>query len=1088
MVSKKINLGEVMFFNGQYGFIKCGNEDVFFHKTDIIGEEPIEKGDEVEFKVKPSKRKPGTFQARKVRVVKKAEEKRKEVNDRKYKLGLVDWYDDDKGYGVIVADGEDYFIHESNLLFTSYLSENDYVIFSTSNYVRAGRAALKCQPFLSGLTKCSAKRQMEFLLKYEIKLYSSYQSNYKQIKAIGQSDEIEKVSKKTFLDSAYKKSNTSFKCKMLIDGLVELTEAEQSELLAEVIDEESLLLDYDQIKVIGVSEKISKTPMTTFLNEVFEKSNIEFKCNMFLDGLVELTEIEQSELFLSYKVEFYSYYSSKYNQIIAIGKSNRVDELIKESFLKSVFEQISSEYQYKILFEDSLIDIRKETVEDQIELLQRIGRLNTERINTVIESDKINELAKEPFLKSAFEKADAKCKYRILFEDCLIDVEKELPEAQIELLQKYVKGLERIYYMNYDKIKKIAQSKKIDEVVKGKFLKIAFEKADSEYQYKILFEDCLIDVEKELPEAQIELLQKYAKGLERIYYMNYDEIKKIAQSKKIDKVVKGKFLKTAFDQADSEYQYKILFEDYLIEIERETPQEQIELLQNFVETLKNIDFKDYDKIKTIAQSKKVAVEAKEVSLKTAFDQADSEYQYKILFEDCLIDIQKETIKDQIFFLQKIGELKIDQIRRITQSDKVEAAAKDAFLKSAYKKASSECRLSILFDDPLINLKEENTKGQIELLQYVSNYFEEDVVKESVRDIINKENFEFIEYIKLHKWLRLIKKIDTNLYNTLFNQNYPQILKIDRLLLWLENLNPYYNYLEFVQVAWQLSNDERKLLNKRIREHAKDERFQNFLKQIPKAVVIEEVETAKTYKCKWRNLYYHDGFIQVFFNKTSSSENYEWEPARKEWNLLTQEYFSRRKIGDIIVKVSQENEIIDITGLEDIEVRIIVAEIQKNGEFEKRTNISSNQVSRIIHNVSARNQCIDFLGSQKSDYDVTDIQELVSDSYGLSRRDISFLFPIQDKKGSVFFIWESAEFEKSKATHIFKCSEGEVETVQNKIKEFLESTIRSRSLLNSVESGSQKVKKGMRYLCRVNHDNFEYQVWEDRMRDVLPFLE
>jgi len=322
---------------------------------------------------------------------------------------------------------------------------------------------------------------------------------------------------------------------------------------------------------------------------------------------------------------------------------------------------------------------------------------------------------------------------------------------------------------------------------------------------------------------------------------------------------------------------------------------------------------------------------------------------------------------------------------------------------------------------------------------------------------------------------------------LFEKSYPQISKINRLRLWLQNYNPYYNYIEFVQVAWQLSNDERKLLNKRIKEFAKDERLQSFLDQIPVTELIVETKSSKTYKCKWRNIYYNNGSIQVFFDKYTSSEDYLWESAREEWNLLTQEYFNRRRIDDVITTVNSNNQITKISGLEDIEVKIVIAEVHKNGATEGKTNITSSQISKIIHNISARNQCINFLASQSSVYNVLDIQELVTDDYGSLRRDVSFIFPIPNTKGNVYLIWESAEFEKSKATHIFKCSEEELENAESKIKDFIESNLRTRSRLNSVKYDDIEVKRELQYFCRVNHDTVEYQVWENRMREVLPFL-
>ena len=238
-------------------------------------------------------------------------------------------------------------------------------------------------------------------------------------------------------------------------------------------------------------------------------------------------------------------------------------------------------------------------------------------------------------------------------------------------------------------------------------------------------------------------------------------------------------------------------------------------------------------------------------------------------------------------------------------------------------------------------------------------------------------------------------------------------------------------------------------------------------------------------CKWRNLYYKNGAIQIFIDKTTATEDYKWEVAQEEWNLLTQEYFNNRQIEDIIVEVDNNNRIKSINGLEDVEVKIVFAKIRKYGTAETKAEVTNNEVIKIMHNVAARNQCINFLARQKSDYNVIDIHELVTDQYGSLRRDVSFIFPIKDNFDNIYLVWESAEFEKSKATHIFKCKESMNEEVENNIKEFIESTIKC-SRLNSSEIEDRKIKADLHYLCRVDHDNTDHLAWEDKMREVMPF--
>ena len=684
-------------------------------------------------------------------------------------------------------------------------------------------------------------------------------------------------------------------------------------------------------------------------------------------------------------------------------------------------------------------------------------------------------------------------------------------EKQAELLQNYLVLIGSVNPSIYDKIKSIAQSDKIKETVKFSLLKSVFEKATEEYLYEMLFDDLIIFSE----DNQNVFAQEYLLKLGGVNHSNYDKIKSIAQSDKIKETLKGALLKSAFKDASTDYQFQMLFRDNLFDIQKETNENQIEILQNFFFKLDKgwNTYSDYFKIEMIAKYDKIKKTAKFFILKFVFEKADPKFQFKMLNEGLIIlseEKQIEILRKYISVLICIGHVYNDQfdvdnyleyaqLKSIAQSGWIEEKAKDTFLKLAFEKADKECKFMMLIDG-LITLSEEK---QIDTLKeefsnffskigdynsYIfelfceSKWFEKNVKYEYLLSqfelIISQNNFESLYYLK--KW-------HLNLFSSLFEKSYPQISKINRLRLWLQNYNPYYNYIEFVQVAWQLSNDERKLLNKRIKEFAKDERLQSFLDQIPVTELIVETKSSKTYKCKWRNIYYNNGSIQVFFDKYTSSEDYLWESAREEWNLLTQEYFNRRRIDDVITTVNSNNQITKISGLEDIEVKIVIAEVHKNGATEGKTNITSSQISKIIHNISARNQCINFLASQSSVYNVLDIQELVTDDYGSLRRDVSFIFPIPNTKGNVYLIWESAEFEKSKATHIFKCSEEELENAESKIKDFIESNLRTRSRLNSVKYDDIEVKRELQYFCRVNHDTVEYQVWENRMREVLPFL-
>jgi cold shock CspA family protein len=1169
-MDNKIYSGRIKTTNGVFGFIESELGETFFHKKGFKSEFYPQKNDEIEFQIEPSKKKQGELQACEIVLIKKGEddEMSKDIDNRL--IGVVKWYNASKGYGIIgTPEGIDYFLRKADLQSKS-ISAGNVVVFLGKN--KSGKnIAIKCRHTFGykdwKLAFSYAAKDdivtVEFVIEKEKDWgYGTYRYTEKQGISII-SNTLNRLLKQ-------RESLSEFELHMLSLNLLQTKFANEGYVL---------------IKEIVLKNNLKNEDKKIFLKSAFEKATAKYQYKiLFEDNLIDIQkETTESQIELLQRIE-----RLDIDKIKSIAQSDKIEETVKDAFLKSEFEKASTENQYKMVFEDNLIDIQKETTESQIELLQKIERIDIDKIKSIAQSDKIEETVKNAFLKSEFEKANTENQYKMLFEGLVV----LSAEDQSKFLEKYLLDFGRITYSNYDRIKSIAQSDKIEETIKAAFLTSAFERATLEYQYKMLFDGLIILSD----EQQIKLLRIYILELDKVSYSNYDRIKSFALLDKIEETVKDAVLKFAFENINGEYQYKMLLENNIINIQKETPESQIELLRKF----KRLDI---DKINSIYKSDKIEETVKIEFLKTAFEKASPECQYKMLFEHKLIDIQKETTERQIEFLRKFERLDIDSIKSIAQSDKIDEAAKDTFLKSIFEKVSAVVQIKIINDDSLINgvskkleflllatkssesnfskpdfsylyLLENNIeylhknikkqgsnirefydivikqkKGKmnlygnnmysyhdyklsttyinckqvwcsilVEIYRALANQelfindktkevlvkitrlgeirklyeifkidFDKTVYDNCLKYAIEQLDFNFIEYVENYQWLACVKKYNLELYTILFEKNYAKISKFDRLQLWLNNLNLHYNYLELVQSAWQLTNDQKKLFNKRVKEHAKEERLQKFFDQIPIAELIDETETTKTYKCKWRNLYYKNGSIQVFFDKTTSSEDYLWESAREEWNLLTQEYFNNRRIDDIITMVDNFNHISKITGLEDIEVKIIIAEVRKNGTTERKTSISSSQILRIIHNISARNQCINFLACQNSDYNVLDIQELVTDDYGSLRRDVSFIFPIPNGKGKVYLIWESAEFEKSKATHIFKCASEELEDMEFKIKDFIESNLRTRSRLNSVEFDDLKVKKELQYFCRVNHDSVEYQVWEHRMKEVLPFL-
>jgi cold shock CspA family protein len=525
-----------------------------------------------------------------------------------------------------------------------------------------------------------------------------------------------------------------------------------------------------------------------------------------------------------------------------------------------------------------------------------------------------------------------------------------------------------------------------------------------------------------------------------------------------------------------------------------------------------------------------------------FDTEPFEPYRKIIISKILSQEKHEIVLNQL--LQEFNTItsywgEYDIIKLITELDSVSQEDKDFFYKSAYLKCDNSCKFRMwetgLVKDKDINLIAENLPYTIpefikifdnstndekfillgkaiekyhykreelnsqELVNtfvtsefftkkiansklsenfYLSWYYNQKII--NAQNIVNSFNPEdFIKFVQSFKEKgNLVTKI---------GQFYSELPMIFQLQLWLSDIFGELDYIRFTQVFHQLENEDKKLFNKKVKSLALEKQINSFLAQVPNAITVERKFDFIRYKCRWRNIYFKNQSIQIFINSTESTNDYPCIFSRKELNLLTQEYFKNKRIDDIIIDVDKTNSIKQITGLESIETQVIFAEVRKNVEVGSRHYVSNEEVIRLIHNVAERNKCIQFLNKQNSPFNVVDIQELVTEIYGGLQKDISFLYSIPDTKGNVYLIWESVEFEKSKATHIFKCDFNEVDDYIDLIKSFLETTVHSRSTLNSSEKEDAEIKNKLSYFGKINHDSKDYSVWEARIKNVLPFL-
>lgn len=316
------------------------------------------------------------------------------------------------------------------------------------------------------------------------------------------------------------------------------------------------------------------------------------------------------------------------------------------------------------------------------------------------------------------------------------------------------------------------------------------------------------------------------------------------------------------------------------------------------------------------------------------------------------------------------------------------------------------------------------------------------------------------------------------------------LNVEQILyLWVYALIETFDFNSYCFYYFTLNTTERKIFNKKAKALMGEEIKKSMLKQREPWEFIEESEGVKIFKATWRSIWFANNFIRICVDKDARfSNSYYWNFSEEKFNFLF-DYISGRRLKDLTIYV--KDEIIKIDGLDDLEE--IIWKIQFQREVESSNKLSGSRMTgsnRIPVNMILRNKCIQFLSKlQINGLEPTRVLEktFFVDKGG-SAIDISLLFsiPINNDK-EVVIIWESLELEKSKATHIFKCNRNEYDDLFDNVENYLSTKAKVRSTLNSNNFEDVEKQKKLRYVCRIDHDNFHYEKWENQIFEILPEL-
>lgn len=371
----------------------------------------------------------------------------------------------------------------------------------------------------------------------------------------------------------------------------------------------------------------------------------------------------------------------------------------------------------------------------------------------------------------------------------------------------------------------------------------------------------------------------------------------------------------------------------------------------------------------------------------------------------------------------------------------------------------------------------------------------------IKEVINQQNTdktlkllkEFNSYCSQQKQLCNDLKITEPIkFSDIENFVIEKSSTADLLKYWLNDLINHFNFNEYCFYYFTLTLEERKIFNKKAKAIMGEDIKNSMLKKREPWQFIEKIvsenKEIEVYSAKWKSIWFEDNFIRVCTGKEPSfSKLYNWDFSEEKFNLLF-DYISGRRIKELKV-FTYNGEIQNIEGLENLEEVIWKIQIQKEVEEGQLNGFRGIGANRIPVNMILRNQCIQFLNKlQFKELKPTwVIEKTFYLSTGSVSKDISLLYSIQINEFEIAIIWESLELEKSKATHIFKCLRNVYESVFSNIEFYLSSKEKVRSSFNSNQYEDVEQQKKLQYFCRINHDNFKYETWENSLLEVLPEL-
>ncbi len=951
-------------------------------------------------------------------------------------------------------------------------------------------------PLKKIFSKLTGTKDQATVLKDFLELICSIdnEEKYRKIKSLSGLSELDEKVKEAFLIAVYRQSDIERQYLMWLEG-------------------------YAQEKDLSfIAKQIEKEPISSYQNslkKIFSKlTGTKDQDTVLKDFLELIGSIDNEE---------------KYRKIKSLSGLSELDEKVKEAFLISVYVQSDIERQYLMWLEGYTQEkdlryiakqITKETIDSYYnsfedifeklknpheqdtvlkEFLEIIGIIDNEekysRIKFLAELSELEGKVKEVFLISVYGQSDIERQY-------LMWLEGYTQEKNLGFIARQIEKEPSASYQNH--------FKKIFEKLTG-------------------------------PDDQDTVLKEFLEIIGSIdNEEKYNRIKSLADLSELDEKVKEAFLISVYGQSDIERQYQMWLEGYNLvkdlnyiakQIEKEPigsyqnpfkkifeklkePNEQDTVLKEFLETIGSIDNEEkYRRIKTLYCLLELDVKVRQRFQDKVYIESDIHYKIKQFLDYLQFkegDKQQQIINlfnnlDITSFysfcldlLNPLAKINTHYYNNGYSYLKIYLEKRDYILETNNKYGNSS-----IFSYKGVLLNESHFESKITFFRTITSYIEENLnrIENTAKAIIETGDFNLI--FKFLKNFYSYNNINIQICSDL-QINESRIPSFDSYIVdycdtsqllkfWVYGLINYFNFNTFCYYYFTLSLEERKIFNKKARAKMGEEIKASMLKkrepwQFVEKAVLEGNFEIDIYTASWKSIWFGDGFIRVCMDsKPSFSQHFKWDFSEEKFNFLY-EYISGKRLKEL--KFTATGDFIkSVQGLDELEELIWKILIIREVETTNGTTIRGIGSNRIPVNMLLRNQCIQLLNKfQLKELEPTRVLEKTFNPIkGGIGVDVSLLYSIPIDEYEVAIIWESLELEKAKATHIFKCLRTEYENIFSEIENYLSGTLKVRSTLNSKDADAIGQQNKLRYLCRIEHDNFDFSKWEKTLYEILPEL-